>query len=423
MIWLGLSSWQEQQLQTIRRMVEGRDRHNRHYIADDGQVPPEQHSLAIYSIVDDDYWKRVWILQEVARAKSVVVEMQEIPPFSLDELFETVSGYGCWTRGIRGPSGRYGCPYMRLVAGTRRRPGIAHDMPMRPIPSWQLFADHFQRRCSRPHDRVYGLLGLLEEGDPMRCIEINYDKPASDVFFDALLMLPVYHDTRAIELLTLEGFMEDPNSLEEYCDRAQTMRILKRFASVVLEVYDALNLIMAENGFYRISGRFYGLGITAVPDLIRNSQVDNRIPDELQGKAILGIILAIGTSNAEQRHAKWRELRWSKLKAQFRSSWLCARHARPVPARWSERPKYSAALRKVQFPRRTWSTNRTCARHHQFGRACEGPKMILDISHIGFRLELDFAVPGLSSVYLDPEKMLENRAEEPRWRKLLFLQG
>lgn len=282
MTWLGLSSWQEQQLQTLREMVEERDRHNRHNIADDGQVP-QQLSSAIYSIVEDDYWKCVWILQEVARAKSVVVEMEEIPPFSLDELCETVSAYGCWTWGIRGPSGRYGCPYMRLLAGTRRRPGIARDVPMRPIPSWQLLADHFQRRCSRPHDRVYGLLGLLEEGDPMRCIEINYDKPASDVLFDAVLTVPVYHDTRAIELLTLEGFMEDPNSLEEYRDRDQTMPKLKPFASVMLQVFDSSNLIMAENGVHKTLERFHGLGISTVPDHIRNLQVGHHIPDELQG--------------------------------------------------------------------------------------------------------------------------------------------
>lgn len=377
MIWLALSAEDEEQLQSLRETTN-------EVIAIYANRPskqPQQLRSAISSIVGNDYWKRMWITQEVAMARTVLVEMQRIPSFTFVELHSTLLFF-------RGPR------HINDLADLRNG-----REPMQLQSSSLLIKKHAQRTCTRPHDRVYGLLGMLESDDPLHSIDINYDKPASDVLIDALFTMSsvkYYEFVEAINVLMKEGLLEDPNSLEEYRDRNRTSTRDRAFAGTALKVFDALNLIMACYRELPTSQECEG----AIEHILGQFAWHYHRSDNLLWKAMTGIVLVLGAENANWRHMEWRRLRLSKLIGH--SPWLCKEHASPVPKLRSISWIHASGKYPTLGRRRLKDVIETCAKYRQHGRECNGSSMIFTIPDIGFRLEVHFGRKTIE-VWLDSE--------------------
>lgn len=216
----------------------------------------------------------MWITQEVAMAQKVVIEMQDTPSFDLQELGQAMTGFR---------SNNSEIPWRMMDLIDIR--GSMGAMPMEPKPSWTLLADHCERRCTKHHDHIYGLLGMVKENDPILQIAIDYKKPASDVLFDALFTATspslAKENMELVEALMDIGLLERINSLEEYSDKDHSWKLtesedVKTFARIALRVFDAFNLIAETCGSLLISSD----DIEGIP--IRIGRFDPVSVDELQ---------------------------------------------------------------------------------------------------------------------------------------------
>lgn len=321
--------------------------------------------------------------------------MRDIPSFEFIELYETLPDA---VNHAGGP--------LYLPVRMRIGPEAKH-----PRASWMMLTHHSKRQCTRLHDRVYGLLGMLKEDDPMRQIDINYDKPAPDVLFDALFTMSTLRGRfangfmLAVEALLNIGLMEDPKYLKKYRDRDLTLPKCRTSAAVTLEVFDAMNLIIPAAEKPPLPNDDSSL--SEIQGLSR--QLDSYNLTELQWETIIGTILAaIGGNNSEfgaDHHLR---------RPDGKSPWLCAKHARPMPEPHSSSPQWIHATIPSLYLSRVINLIEICAEvkyssygaftrpkysaarglrslitHSQKEQGCDGSKMILDIPSIGYCLEMD----------------------------------
>ncbi|KAH8759404.1 hypothetical protein F5883DRAFT_681925 [Diaporthe sp. PMI_573] len=262
-IWLGLSAWEEKSFQEHREWIKNGGQRGQN---DRWSVRPPQHRLAICSVQDHEYWKRMWITQEVAMAQKVVVEMQDTPSFDLQEMGQAMIGF-------RSANGEIPWHIMDLIDIR----GSTGTTPLEPKSSWVLLTDHCERRCTHRHDHIYGLLGMVKENDPILPIAIDHNKPASDI--------TEKENLGVIRALMSIGLLEDVNSLEEYSNRDHSWKltenkVVKTFARIALGVFDAMNLIVAT--FDGLTFPYYGIeGI-----LIFIGRLDPLGVDEFSGRLL-----------------------------------------------------------------------------------------------------------------------------------------
>lgn len=374
-IWLGLSAWEEKYFQEHMEWVKDGDI--------DLSLRPPQHCLAISSVQDHEYWKRMWITQEVTMAQKVVVEMQETPSINFQELFQAMQGFDSRK------NGRYS-PMLKLIDIR----GSTDTPPLEPKPSWRLVADHCERRCTHRHDHIYGLLGMVKENDPILQIAIDYNKPVSDVLFDALFTATNPwlggDNLDVVKALMNIGLLEDINSLEEYSNRDHSWKltenkVVKTFARIALGVFDALNLIMETCGGLRFFSRDIEL-------MVALWHFDPRGVDEFQWKAIIGIFLTAGYGAApERRFEQWKKVRWPKFKTQLESLWLCSQHASQLAPAQLHVTQSMKIDRRYEY--RPNDVVKACRHYRQDESLCKGYKMSLEVPDSGTRLELDYVAP------------------------------
>lgn len=377
-IWLGLSAWEEKYFQEHMEWAKNWAQQEQPY---PWPERPSQHCLAICSVQDHEYWKRMWITQEVAMAQKVVVEMQDTPSFNLQELFQAMLG---------GPSKNIKS-HLRTMNLIRIR-GSEGTTPLEPKSSWTLIVDHCQRRCTHCHDHIYGLLGMVKENDPILQIPIDYNKPASHVLFDALFTATnpslAEENWKVVNALMNVGLLEDINCLEEYSNRDHSWKltennVVKTFARIALGVFDALNLIL------ETCGGLYVFSVDIEAILVQIRCLDPLDVDEFQWKAIIGIILAVQHGDASQRSGEqWKKLRWPKFKTQLESLWLCSQHASQLA------PGQLHVEQSIPLPDfRPNDVVKTCRHYRQHKSMCDGSKMSLEVPDSGIRLELDYVAP------------------------------
>lgn len=385
-IWLGLSAWEEKYFQEHMEWGQSGARTGRM-----SQRPPEQ-NLAICSVLDHEYWSRMWIMQEVAMAQYVVVEMQETPSFDLEDLFRAVIRFNA----AGGSRHSRNATFMLTLIDIRGETGMETAGPQS---SWELIWLHCHRRCTNRHDHIYGLLGMLEEDDPILQIAIDYKQPASDVLFDALFTVTNpslgSNNWKVLEALMDIGLLEDINSLEEYSNRDHSWKltdneVVKTFARIALGFFDALNLMETCSGLRFLSG-----GVVA--KVWRPEPLD---VDEFQWKAIIGMVLTAKSEEDykgrgeqwKRRREQWNKERWPKFRTQSESLWLCSQHASQfVPAQ----VHVKTSITQDDYDFRPNDFSKTCRHYRQDGSLCDGSKMSLEVPDSGLRLELEYAAPTL----------------------------
>lgn len=385
-IWLGLSAWEEKYFQKhmewVKKQLEGpRERFN------SWSSPPPQHRLATRSVQDHGYWKRMWITQEVTMARKVVVEMQDTPSFDLKEMRDAMTNF----RSIHDQ-----IPWRIIdLIDARTSEGTPS---FHPRPSWVLLRNHCQRQCTRRHDHIYGLLGMVKENDPILQITIDYSKPASDVLFDALFTAtnPSLGEENfvVVDSLMSIGLLGDIESLEDYSNRDHSWKlteneVVKTFARIALGVFDGLNLIAETCDGLTLSSSNIQKSLEKV------KRLDPADVDEFQWKAIIGIILTSAPGESSQRtheqwngtREQWKRVRWPKFKTQSNALWLCSNHS-PQPAQgqlWIG-DRISLNCHRFQLN----DIVKTCRNYRHHGTPCEGSKMSLEVPDSGTRLELDY---------------------------------
>ncbi|CAG8977934.1 hypothetical protein HYALB_00001814 [Hymenoscyphus albidus] len=133
---------------------------------------------ALISFVDIPYWKRTWIIQELALSRNVI--------FIWDEQLWNETTINAAIRSIR--------KMLRL------RPELPNWATMRGVfltiggfrqkqslPLSMLLSDTTLSKATEQHDKIFAILGLAEEGFKLTP-EVDYSKPLNDILRSAIIL-------------------------------------------------------------------------------------------------------------------------------------------------------------------------------------------------------------------------------------------
>ncbi|KIM99807.1 hypothetical protein OIDMADRAFT_181179 [Oidiodendron maius Zn] len=146
--------------------------------------------------LDKEYWERLWVVQEAALAKNLVVlnGRQSIP---FDDIFKGISlALDIMPWGLNA--------HAKFISGLSR---IGYYRNLRnnatPLPLSEILRDAHNLHCSEPRDKIYGLLGLADDGSD---ITPDYSLSIEDVYIKAAKHVASLGD------LTLMAFFSGVNN-------------------------------------------------------------------------------------------------------------------------------------------------------------------------------------------------------------------
>ncbi|KAL8418644.1 hypothetical protein RB594_002025 [Gaeumannomyces avenae] len=132
----------------------------------DGPRPKEQVKM-VQALQTDKYWSRVWVLQEIGRARKLRVCFGSVwLPWG--DFTKLLTLHNCDSNGS-GP----------LWLDLKLRVERQHTLK-------QLLQDHQRSDCSEPRDRVYGLLGLASDASGF---PVDYKKSLMTIWEDTMIFL------------------------------------------------------------------------------------------------------------------------------------------------------------------------------------------------------------------------------------------
>ncbi|KAF1926644.1 HET-domain-containing protein [Didymella exigua CBS 183.55] len=137
--------------------------------ADEFVYKPRPHSLSI--LLHDDYFTRLWVVQEVLLARAVRIICRgtlgfvELP---WNDVHAIATGGSAWLQQHGNKKA-----VLALIAnqGMNRYEGIR-----------TVVARYSSYQCENPRDKVYGLLGIVRSDERL---EVDYNKLVQEVFLDA----------------------------------------------------------------------------------------------------------------------------------------------------------------------------------------------------------------------------------------------
>ncbi|KAJ0104240.1 hypothetical protein J7T55_001727 [Diaporthe amygdali] len=323
----------------------------------------------IWSVTENPYWGRVWIVQEVVMAKRVCVTSGDIS-IDLDDLHALVEPFRKATFPLGHPSMWVLCD-MRAAGGK--------------MPLWRILRDFTGYQSSRPADRVYGLLGMVADDDdgssPAANIHVDYDKPVLQVLLDAMFeSSPPLTEYRLVTLcLGPPSTYDSLSLLEEYITRSTTTPRQRYFAKHALHAFEAFNIIKSVPG---APHRYDIRDIT--DDLFASAAETGWKPSCRQSAALIGLLLARWTSKPV---AHWKANR--ERRGQKPSPWQCAAHwsvyrDQVVPAPYEMVTRVTAA--------RSWDRKGVVDACGEQSRFCDGSTITCEIPQIGLRLLVQPAI-------------------------------
>lgn len=201
----------------------------------------------------DEYWKRVWILQEVAMARNVCLVSGNIS-IDLDELWSIAdksmrlhdkdqSDMSFWD--MDDPT-MWGAYHLRKSGGR--------------VPLWHIQYGFRGYKNSRDADKVYGLLGMVAANDdgtsPVENIHVDYDKPLTDIWLDVLFESPapwlhlqkqIYELLRKIRMEPSADSKPDYETLLNYISSSRTSERHRELAKLAFRVCRALRALEEED--------------------------------------------------------------------------------------------------------------------------------------------------------------------------------
>ena len=153
---------------------------------------PPRASLALISITERAWWRRMWIIQEFLLGEAVLLICGEwsISWTSFSEAYEMIMDLDLGIFGYRPVA--YSSQF-QLLKTLRDENSMKYSMPLRALIPWTQTA-----LASDPRDFIYALLGLAEDGDK---IEVDYSKSIQQIFEEATRQMLL---TTPLDLLNLE---------------------------------------------------------------------------------------------------------------------------------------------------------------------------------------------------------------------------
>jgi hypothetical protein len=148
----------------------------------DGEERGTTFEKAIKALFQREYWKRLWGIQEIMLAQSVVVQCDgtsfDWP--RLEEYFHTPTT-------LRALSGAFHCVLDKGSDGSATTPAEAivrvRDSIDENVKLSYIITTFADWQCSNPRDKAYGLLGLVKEE---RGVVVDYGRPTDEVFRDVV---------------------------------------------------------------------------------------------------------------------------------------------------------------------------------------------------------------------------------------------
>jgi len=141
--------------------------------------------VALRSLFDRDYWKRLWVVQEVyhARKKMIYCGSSKLPwhvhKKASDALWQHESD-----------------PYLRT--GPSSFPDVDHLMKLGPNSLLEVLRACRKKLSENPRDKIFGVLGLLPS-DVRKHLQVSYEKSIKTLYIDvAQLIIP---STRRLDLI------------------------------------------------------------------------------------------------------------------------------------------------------------------------------------------------------------------------------
>lgn len=324
-IWLGLSNQQEQHLQRFLRWprsADGAAIEIRHPDADPTVVD------SVIALWQNEYWSRLWIVQEVALAKSVSV-MTRLFSICLEDL--------CLSMLKTKPA-----------FGDMQYPSITDLLALRDLdtrPLWFLLKDYVSSayQCAQPNDHLYGLLGLMDSSREFA--RVDYNRPYGHVILDAILEAEP-HGMQTSFSAILDNFARrdkplgliiNANELENYLQDMRTLPKHRSLAELALKAFDAVCWVLTAQVDPQLRVRTYEGWQQAIssPALWRQNSA-----------ALLGISLALWSSQDQTSRLlnDWKMTRFARKLTKswylpygswHGSAWRCSVHLNTEPSPYS----------------------------------------------------------------------------------------
>jgi hypothetical protein len=143
-------------------------------------------ALKICTILHDEYFDRLWVVQEFILAKTarILVKDARLPGIQHDWQNQTDPNTSSTLHPFMAAHKSLGAAQLLATKQNTRY----HSNPMRYEPLEDLLIRYRDQECVDPRDRVYGLLGLA---DPRFDIAVDYGKLPQQVFMDAILVIVI----------------------------------------------------------------------------------------------------------------------------------------------------------------------------------------------------------------------------------------
>ncbi|KAK8226985.1 heterokaryon incompatibility protein-domain-containing protein [Phyllosticta capitalensis] len=420
-IWLGMSKKEGERVATIL------DRNSYYFSSGSWReelwkgYSPKTKRAALTAYYNE-YWSRVWVLQEVALAKSatIVIGDKVVPyqdfKYKID-IIRTEHSSVPWD----------------ITPGP-----IRHTYHAQRDELWSVLritgGGHF--KCKEPNDRVYGILGLVasraDGTSPVDFIEVDYSKPYIEAYLDAFLeSQPPVRETNIIldEMPYVEGsyIREQPfDTFKRYLDNPKTSARHRNLAGDLLQVCDAFNtmfLILGSGpGCWAFSRLIHG-SLRELEEICIPNADDRTLRDSA---AMKGVAVALGLQESKEPSVRfgrrqkfavsafedWKASRRPYISAQ--SPWRCAAHHKShednsqVPRAGKmkdfrdapgERLRSSYWGRLASFCVPSCHLAEVCGRYsHDSPRSCDTTTMVFDLPEVGFRVVFEqmfeFATSG-----------------------------
>lgn len=195
-----------------------------------------------------EYWKRVWVLQEVACAKASSVVYGPVA-MDFEELLqceELESLYQFWSTGTQDGPFFVAAEWIGKLYALRQLIKTGGTIGL-----VDLLENLSGANSTRHVDRVYGLIGLCSRLDPdfdPGLLEIDYDKDLKTVAWDVILLtvettprslLGSFHYTitRVFRALGIDSNIAPPRTHDNFTTTTQSRRVRTRR---ICQIYDAV---------------------------------------------------------------------------------------------------------------------------------------------------------------------------------------
>lgn len=177
-------------------------------------------------LLENPYWDRLWILQELGRARriSICSRPQTLPWDDFVVLLKTK--YGFADGDDEGPFRLDRCIVRQRFASLE-----------------QLLRDHIDAKCSNPLDKIYGLLGLASDGAGF---PVDYRKSRFEVWRDTIRFI---NDTVTTDLTAMARLIKELLTRHDLVDSEAHQPEHFRPPTPREEYSKGLNLTVAIMGF------------------------------------------------------------------------------------------------------------------------------------------------------------------------------